>query len=508
MASIVSSLLGGRKTTTTTTKKTTPTSSKTTTSKTNTSSSKSSTNTSAKYGTTSAAKTTSSSNKSSSSSNNIFSAIANALSNAAKTAQQKQNGTYTQPKATTTPKTTTTTTKASTPSTVTVGGRTVSTVPSAPKITTPTTTPKASVNNAPTNSAYTTPVYVSGRPITTPTTTNNSVVKPAVNNNAGVTPSSGSSGSSGNSGSSKTVGQALNDARNLINTPDPASIPTYDVRPAKDAALQYAQENNLSPEQTKALFQRAGESTLDQTLAARQALEEAGIQGNVRPASALNPYTSNALIETKDDMGNTIVTDYRTGDQGALPSMETIRQVQAQIDAENAANQDTGSSGRSYGSGGSGGGYEPVYEGSENYYDDLMSAFAEQNAAARDAAIEAILKNLEAVKGSYKSQIEDVVAEYQKLVNQNEVAKDRARRVIRENQANRGQLDSGLGRQEMLDMNIGYDNITSNLNAARVKAVNDINNLIIQAEAEANANKANVYNNYNNALLEYRLANQ
>lgn len=504
MASIVSSLLGGnRKTTTTTPKKTTTTSSKTTSTKTSTSSSKSSsTNTSAKYGTTSAAKTTSSSNKSSSSSNNIFSAIANALSNAAKTAQQKQTGTYTQPK------TTTTTTKTSTPSTVTVGGRTVSTVPSAPKVTTPTTTPKASVNNAPTNSAYTTPVYVSGRPITTPTTTNNSVVKPAVNNNAGVAPSSGSSGSSGNSGSSKTVGQALNDARNLINTPDPASIPTYDVRPAKDAALQYAQENNLSPEQTKALFQRAGESTLDQTLAARQALEEAGIAGNVRPASALNPYTSNALIETKDDMGNTIVTDFRTGDQGALPSMETIRQVQAQIDAENAANQDTGSSGRSYGSGGSGGGYEPVYEGSENYYDDLMSAFAEQNAAARDAAIEAILKNLEAVKGSYKSQIEDVVAEYQKLVNQNEVAKDRARRVIRENQANRGQLDSGLGRQEMLDMNIGYDNITSNLNAARVKAVNDINNLIIQAEAEANANKANVYNNYNNALLEYRLANQ
>ena len=496
MASIVSSLLGGRKTTTTTTRKTTPTSSKTTTSKTNTSSSKPSTNTSAKYGTTSAAKTTSSSNKSSSSSNNIFSAIANALSNAAKTAQQKQTGTYTQPKTTTTtttPKTTTSSTPKSSSSSI------VNTLSNAAKTAQqkqngtyvqPVSTPKP-VTTTPASSALSEAAKIA-------TQKQNGTYQPAVSN----------SGSSGSAGSSQTVGQAVNNAKNLITTPDPASIPTYDVRPAKDAALQYAQENNLSPEQTKALFQRAGESTLDQTLAARQALEEAGIQGNVRPASALNPYSSNALIETKDDMGNTIVTDFRTGDQGALPSMETIRQVQAQIDAENAANQDTGSSGRSYGSGGGGGGYEPVYEGSENYYDDLMAAFAEQNAAARDAAIEAILKNLEAVKGSYKSQIEDVIAEYQKLVNQNEVAKDRARRVIRENQANRGQLDSGLGRQEMLDMNIGYDNITSNLNAARVKAVNDINNLIIQAEAEANANKANVYNNYNNALLEYRLANQ
>ena len=473
---------GGSTKKTTTVPKTTST--KTTTTKTNTSTK---TSTAAKTGTSNSTKTTTS---------NIFTAIKNALTGNSSSS------------------------KASTPTTATVGGRTVSTTPttSTNKTTTTTTTNKASTPTvgttqkasvyAPTNNALTTPVYVSGRPITTPTVTNNNVVKPAVTNNSAGSSVNTSSAAAGSSGSSQTIGDALNNVKNLNKTPDPSLIPTYDVTPAKDAALQYAQENNLSPEQTKALFQRAGESTLDQTLAARKALEEAGIQGNVRPASALNPYSSNALIETKDDMGNTIVTDFRTGDQGALPSMETIRQVQAQIDAENAANQDTGSGGRSYGSGGGGGSYEPVYEGSENYYDDLMAAFAEQNAAARDAAIEAILKNLEAVKGSYKSQIEDVIAEYQKLVNQNEVAKDRARRVIRENQANRGQLDSGLGRQEMLDMNIGYDNITSNLNAARVKAVNDINNLIIQAEAEANANKANVYNNYNNALLEYRLANQ
>ena len=143
-----------------------------------------------------------------------------------------------------------------------------------------------------------------------------------------------------------------------------------------------------------------------------------------------------------------------------------------------------------------------------SYYDDLMSAFMEMNSANREAALNAILQNLDAVKGTYKQQIQDVNDEYDKLVNENEVKKDRARRVIRENQANRGQLDSGMGRQEMLDMNIGYDNITTNLKAAREKAVNEIYNLITQAEAEANTNKANVNNSYQNALLEWKLANQ
>ena len=143
-----------------------------------------------------------------------------------------------------------------------------------------------------------------------------------------------------------------------------------------------------------------------------------------------------------------------------------------------------------------------------SYYDDLMAAFMEMNSANREAALNAILQNLDAVKGTYKQQIQDVNDEYDKLVNENEVKKDRARRVIRENQANRGQLDSGMGRQEMLDMNIGYDNITTNLKAAREKAVNEIYNLITQAEAEANTNKANVNNSYQNALLEWKLANQ
>lgn len=141
-----------------------------------------------------------------------------------------------------------------------------------------------------------------------------------------------------------------------------------------------------------------------------------------------------------------------------------------------------------------------------NYYDDLMNVFMKQNSDARDAALQAILNNLDAVKGTYRSQIDAAVNEYDKLINQNEVAKDRTRRVIRENQANRGQLDSGLGRQERLNMNVGYDNKTMDIKLAREQAVREINNLIAQAEAEANTNRANVNNNYNNALLQYQAA--
>ena len=145
--------------------------------------------------------------------------------------------------------------------------------------------------------------------------------------------------------------------------------------------------------------------------------------------------------------------------------------------------------------------------GSDNYYNDLWAAFQKQSADARDAAIKAIMKNLEAVKGSYEGQIVDVGNDYDRQIDENELRKERARRVIRENQANRGQLESGLGRQELLSQNLGYDKTTSNLKSARTKAITDIQNLIAQAEAEAESNIANVNSNYANTMLQYKLSN-
>lgn len=157
--------------------------------------------------------------------------------------------------------------------------------------------------------------------------------------------------------------------------------------------------------------------------------------------------------------------------------------------------------------GGSNGGSVYNAEYYNDIYNQLWNAFSEQNKAARDATINAIYGNLKALKGTYGNQIKQITDDYQNLIDENEVRKDRARRSVRENQANRGQLDQGLGRQEALNLNVGYDNITSNLNSAKTKAINEIMSLIAQAEAEAETNRANVENQYNQAELQYKLAN-
>lgn len=134
--------------------------------------------------------------------------------------------------------------------------------------------------------------------------------------------------------------------------------------------------------------------------------------------------------------------------------------------------------------------------------------FMEQNAAARDEALKAIMSNLEAVKGTYKSNIQSVVDDYQKLIDESEVNRYRTRTRVKEDQANRDQLNSGLGRQERLTIDTNYDNNVSNLKSAREKAIAEIMNLLAQAESEAYANRANVLNNYNNAALQYKMSTQ
>jgi len=142
-----------------------------------------------------------------------------------------------------------------------------------------------------------------------------------------------------------------------------------------------------------------------------------------------------------------------------------------------------------------------------NYYNDLMEALMQQNEAARQSALDAIMSNLDAVKGTYKNQIQQVMNEYNNLVNENEVKKARAKQTIKESQANRGQLDGGMGKEERLNLNMGYDAITNDLKSQREQAVQEIYNLIAQAEADANTQKANVNNTYNNNYLESLLAN-
>lgn len=365
------------------------------------------------------------------------------------TSSAYNQATYTPPKTTTTPKPATPTYKPQTSPSYTPPKVTV------PKIEVkPTPQVPSTANNSAVNNANKVPGVANGTGIAPVTG-----VKPNVSTGSGIRPTQYTDGNiNTNIGYPSSVstaqnGGVLNNAGSSINNNFAAVMQdaTKVNQGASPSEVKAIQENN------KALNQ-----VIAETPGGAQEMLKKGSQG-------ANMY----------DVINSAIEDY---------------------------NSQFNNNGNNYG-GNTGGNTEQSLVQSQSFYDDLMAAFLEMNEAARQDAIDAILKNLDAVKGTYKDQIQQTIDEYAKLVNQNEVAKDRARRVVKENQANRGQLDSGMGRQERLNLDIGYDNKTADLNAARQQAVNEIYNLIAQAEAEAASNKASINNQYDNAILQWQIAN-
>lgn len=155
-----------------------------------------------------------------------------------------------------------------------------------------------------------------------------------------------------------------------------------------------------------------------------------------------------------------------------------------------------GSSGSS--SGGSSGSTNTV----PNYQQQLMDYFREQNEKARQSAIDAITQRVATQEGLYNTQIDDLTDQYQALRNQSEVERYKTRSAMRESLANRGQLDSGYGRQENLIMDTQYGNAINSINMQEQKAKDDIRNLISQLKAEAEAEKNQINNQYNQAIAQ------
>lgn len=141
------------------------------------------------------------------------------------------------------------------------------------------------------------------------------------------------------------------------------------------------------------------------------------------------------------------------------------------------------------GAGGSAGGSQPA---TQSYNEALQDAIAAQAQAKRDAQIAALDAQLKRGIGDYDAQIAALDPIYQGYRNQSEVGRYKAQKALRENQANRGALDSGLGRQEILDLNTNYGN---NLNAI---------NLQYQAEVDA-LNRAKQSLNDEYGLQRYQI---
>jgi len=155
------------------------------------------------------------------------------------------------------------------------------------------------------------------------------------------------------------------------------------------------------------------------------------------------------------------------------------------------------SSGGSRSSGGSSGG--GGYTEAASSYDPrqgLIDYYKQQNETARKSALDAIEARLKTQLGLYENQFAGLNDNYDALINQAEVNYYKSRGRMREALSNRGQLDSGLGRQENLNLNIARGNELSNINRQRQKAHDDYNNSIASLKAEAEADKATINNQY------------
>lgn len=140
---------------------------------------------------------------------------------------------------------------------------------------------------------------------------------------------------------------------------------------------------------------------------------------------------------------------------------------------------------------------------SPNYYNMLANYYKQQNDAAKKAALASIEAQLKANVDMYNQQLPQVNDAYQKLINQNEVNRYRTQASIREALANRGQLDTGLGRQEMLNATANNASNLNNILLERQGARNDIQNAIAQLNAQATKDKANVESTYTQALQDW-----
>ena len=150
-------------------------------------------------------------------------------------------------------------------------------------------------------------------------------------------------------------------------------------------------------------------------------------------------------------------------------------------------------------SGGGGGGGGSVATASAPAYDprqSLIDYYTRQNESAKKSALDAIEARLKTQLGIYDNQFSDMNDNYDALINQAEVNYYKSKSALRESLANRGQLDSGLGRQEALNLGVARGNELGSINRQRQKSWDEYNNSKASLRAEAEADKATIENQY------------
>lgn len=141
-----------------------------------------------------------------------------------------------------------------------------------------------------------------------------------------------------------------------------------------------------------------------------------------------------------------------------------------------------------------------------NYYDELMAAIDAHTKAKREAQLASLEAQLSKGLSNYDAQINALDPVYQQMRNQSEVERYKAQDSLRESLANRGALDSGLGRQEMLNLQSNYGN---NLNAINLQYQSEVDALNRAKQAlndEAAAQRIQIESDLENIGLENKIA--
>ena len=192
----------------------------------------------------------------------------------------------------------------------------------------------------------------------------------------------------------------------------------------------------------------------------------------------------------KDEFGNvqTAVPTY-TGKVNPAVSQELLKQLKPTS------------------SGGSTGGSAVITTSpNEDYYNRLMAAIEAQKEASRNKQYAALDAQLKQGLSNYDAQLKSLDPVYQGYRNQSEVQRYKAQDSLREALANRGALDSGAGRQEMLDLNTNYGNNLNSINMQYQSEVDAINRAKQALQDEANLQKTQIASDLEIKGLDAKIA--
>lgn len=135
----------------------------------------------------------------------------------------------------------------------------------------------------------------------------------------------------------------------------------------------------------------------------------------------------------------------------------------------------------------------PSYSSNESYYDPMQAYLDALEAKKRERinAMKAMIdQQVGMAVGNLQGELSKIPEAYQPMKNQSEVNKYNAQIRLRENQANRGALDSGAGRQEALALQNNYGNNLNQIMLQEQNEIGEVNRQISNVKAQGEMQKA------------------